>query len=204
MAKIYKDYNEEVLSLLKGGGVGILLTDTLYGIVGRADMQKTVERIYEIKNRPYEKRMLILAANLNQIENLGLVIPQKFRDTLQQAWPERVSVELPISERIPPHLHRGHKIMSARIPPKANLLKLLEQTGPLVAPSANPSGSAPAKNKEEALQYFENLVDFYVDEGEADGAPSTMIGFDDKGEVVVFRKGAFDPRRLLEASQENF
>ena len=43
--------------------------------------------------------------------------------------------------------------------------KYLEQTGPLIAPSANLQGQPPAKNIQEAYEYFGDAVDLYVDGG---------------------------------------
>lgn len=46
--------DNDVIKILKSGGVGVLLTDTLYGLVGQALNKKTVSRIYEIKGRNYD------------------------------------------------------------------------------------------------------------------------------------------------------
>ena len=40
---------EEIIKILKQGGVGIILTDTLYGLVGGAFSKKAIDRIYKIK-----------------------------------------------------------------------------------------------------------------------------------------------------------
>ncbi|MEK7089665.1 MAG: Sua5/YciO/YrdC/YwlC family protein [Patescibacteria group bacterium] len=61
------------------------------------------------------------------------------------------------------------------MPKGVALRSLLKQTGPLVAPSANPEGEMPARTIREAKKYFGNRVDFYVDSGMQKGAASTII-----------------------------
>ena len=40
-----------IIKILKNGGVGVMPTDTLYGLVGSAFSKQAIERIYKIKNR---------------------------------------------------------------------------------------------------------------------------------------------------------
>jgi L-threonylcarbamoyladenylate synthase len=84
--------------------------------------------------------------------------------------------------------------LAFRLPLSEDLRNLLLQTGPLVAPSANPEGLAPAKNITEAQNYFGppaqagNSVDLYIDGGEIVGKASKIIRLNDDGSVVVIRE----------------
>jgi L-threonylcarbamoyladenylate synthase len=62
-------------------------------------------------------------------------------------------------------------------------------TGPLVAPSANFEGAAPAVNIKEAQKYFGDRVDFYVDRGRLQGRASTLINFSSK-RMEILRQGS--------------
>ncbi len=75
------------------------------------------------------------------------------------------------------------------MPDKSELIELLKETGPLVAPSANPQGKPPAKTIDEAQAYFGDSVDHYEDAGVVEGEPSTIISFQN-GEMTVIRQGA--------------
>ena len=44
-----EDKSEEIINILKDGGIGILPTDTIYGLVGRASLPETVKRIYKVR-----------------------------------------------------------------------------------------------------------------------------------------------------------
>ena len=51
-----KTSGKNLVEVLKNGGVAVMPTDTIYGIVGKAENAETVERIYKIR-----KLMPILA-----------------------------------------------------------------------------------------------------------------------------------------------
>ena len=42
------EYPAELIDILRSGGIAVIRTDTIYGIVGRADNQAAVERIYQV------------------------------------------------------------------------------------------------------------------------------------------------------------
>jgi len=64
----------------------------------------------------------------------------------------------------------------------------LKTTGPLIAPSANPEGQTPASTINDAVAYFGDAVDFYVDGGTVtNNEPSKLIRFLKNGAVEVLR-----------------
>ncbi len=50
----------DIIEILRQGGVGILPTDTLYGVVGAALSRDAVERIFALRRRNFKKPMIIL------------------------------------------------------------------------------------------------------------------------------------------------
>jgi len=75
------------------------------------------------------------------------------------------------------------------MPGDVDLREFLSSTGPVIAPSANPSGEPPAETAEEAEAYFHDDVDFLVDAGRRTGAPSTVARIEG-GKWKVLREGA--------------
>jgi L-threonylcarbamoyladenylate synthase len=82
----------------------------------------------------------------------------------------------------------GTKTLGFRIPAKKDLLDILKETGPLVSTSVNHPGEKPAATINEAKKYFGNQIDLYVDEGELNSSPSTLIKLEN-GKVSVLREG---------------
>ncbi len=88
--------NKEISEKIKQGGVGVLPTDTLYGLVGLATNEEAVKRIYKLKKRSPEKPLIIL---ISDIKDLDLFDIKKFdigyRTLLERYWPGKVSIALP-------------------------------------------------------------------------------------------------------------
>lgn len=151
----------QLIDTLRTGGVAIMRTDTIYGIVGRADSKTTVERIYDIKGRTPTKSPIVIIGALSDMFD---VYDDSTVEALSQYWPGPNSIILPSSHG-PSWLTRGNHSIAYRLPADEALRRLLRLTGPLIAPSANPEGLEPARTIEEARQYFNTMIDVYEDEG---------------------------------------
>jgi len=179
-----------VKEILLNGGVGILPTDTIYGIVGSAFSKKAVARIYKLRKRNLKKPLIILVSSLKDLNIFGIQLDAKIKNFLRKLWPGKISIILPCPDKKFYYLHRRTKFLAFRLPKKPDLIKLLKETGPLVAPSANWEGFPPASTIKEAKRYFKNTVDFYVDGGKLIGGPSALIQIKG-GKIEVLRSGGF-------------
>ena len=166
--------------------IGVILTDTIYGIVGLALNKEVVERIYKAKERDLKKPMIILISSIDDLSNIFKInLNLKRINILKEFWPGCVSVALPCKEF--PHLHRGLNSLAFRLPLKKELISLIKKTGPLIATSANKEGGIPAKNIQEAKEYFGNEIDFYIDSGESQESPSLLVKLNNEDELEVLR-----------------
>ncbi len=180
---------EEVIEKLKNGKVSVLPTDTIYGLVGSALSKKVVERIYRLKKRDPKKPMIILISSIDDLDLFEIEVTPQIKRILKKLWPGKVSIILPSLLKKFSYLHRGTKTLAFRLPQLKWLRNLLKETGPLVAPSANPEGLPPAVTVSQAREYFGENVDFYLDGGELSGSPSTLIQIK-KGKIIIKRKGS--------------
>lgn len=178
--------NSNLEKVLTSGGVAVIPTDTIYGIVGSAFRKNTVERIYDLRRRDKKKPFILLISSLRDLALFGISPSPKTIKFLKGAWPGRVSVALHVPRRKWEYLHRGTEYIAFRLPAKKDLRELLKKTGPLVAPSANIEGKPPAENIKDAKKYFGDKVDLYVDEGGIVRKPSTLIKIL-RGKEVVLR-----------------
>lgn len=176
------------IELLKKGKVGVIPTDTIYGIVGSALNPEVVEKIYQLRKRSSDKPMIILISSLDDLEKFGVKLTYKQKEFLQKNWPNPLSVILPVSGEKFKYLHRGTNSLAFRMPKDKKLLEMLRQTGPLVAPSANFESEKPAETAEEAKEYFADQVAFYV-KGKIKSKPSTIIKLNEEGKVDILREG---------------
>lgn len=177
----------ELVRIIKRGGVAVMPTDTIYGVVGSALKPRTVARIYRLRRRNLKKPFLVLVASPRDLARFGVRPIPRIRAVLGKLWPGPVTVILPCpsvalrggggpspSAKFR-YLHRGTETIAFRLPRPRWLRALLKKTGPLVAPSANPEGKPPARTVGAAKAYFGNRVDCYVDGGTLRGTHSTLV-----------------------------
>lgn len=177
--------NHELIDLLKNGGIAVIRTDTLYGLVASADNEAAVERVYAVKGRDANKSCIVLLDDMRSAYGRADELADDSR---------RYESEMPTSYLIdgrgaPAWLLRENHELAYRVPADENLQEFLRHTGPLIAPSANPQGLPPARTIDEAREYFGDLVDSYSDGGEvpADMPPSRLLRIHDDGRVERLR-----------------
>lgn len=204
--KTFRNFSEETAEILQRGGIGVIPTDTIYGLVGSAFKKKTVERIYDLKDRNEKKPFIVLISGYADLERFGVRLSKDLREQLQKFWSRKkdiqdlswdtvrkkkdirpTSVILTVPSKKLAYLHRGTGTIAFRMPSAPLLRRFLRKTGPLVAPSANPEGQPPATTIQEAQDYFEDEVDFYVDSGKKRGKPSRLIDIS-SGRLEILRK----------------
>jgi L-threonylcarbamoyladenylate synthase len=201
--------------LLKEGAIGVIPTDTIYGICTSAFNRKSVEKVYKLRRRNPNKPCIILISSFDDLKKFNVNLNSWQRKILEKLWPGKISVVLsprinadttPINadnknnksnryQRLSvlnqcssvEHLHRGTNSLSFRFPKNKLILNILKISGPLIAPSANWEGYEPAKNIREAKRYFGNKV-FYLDRGNLISKPSTLIDLREK-KIKILREG---------------
>lgn len=182
-------FEQEAVKKIKSGGIGIIPTDTIYGVAASAWSKKAVERAYKLMKRNQKKPFIILIGSIKDLTLFNIKLDSATRKIIEKIWPGKVSVILSITSSKFQYLHRGTKSLAFRMPKKPSLIRLLEYAGPLISTSANPQGLKPAATITEAKKYFGDGVDFYINGGKIRSLPSTLVEIKN-GRVNVLRKGA--------------
>ena len=151
---------------IKQGEIGVIPTDTIYGIVCSAFNENSVEKLYKIRKRNKDKPMIILIGSVNDLKLFNI-------NAIVKNWPEKTSIVFDCNDF--EYLHRGKKSLAFRLPHNKDLIDILKISGPIVAPSANIEGGKPAENIKEAKNYFGDKIDFYLDVGTIKSKPSKII-----------------------------
>lgn len=174
--------NKKLINILNNGGVAVIPTDTIYGVVGQALSEDTVEKIYQIKGRRPEKPFIILISDVNQLKDFGVDI----KKDVGKYWPGPNSLifKTTLAHQLS-YLTRGGETLAFRLPDNDDVRGLIKETGPLVAPSANPEGLEPAQDIKKAKEYFGDKVDYYLDVGELIGASSSLYDMSGKTTIKI-------------------
>ncbi|HEY4513660.1 MAG TPA: L-threonylcarbamoyladenylate synthase [Candidatus Paceibacterota bacterium] len=180
--------DENLIKILKNNGVAVIPTDTVYGLVGSALSLPVVNRIYSLRRRNPEKPCIILIGEPEEIKKFSIILSTEQGKKIGEYWPGAVSIVFDCEDENFSYLYRGTKTLAFRIPAQEKLRDMLTETGPLIAPSANPEGLPVAQNITEAEAYFGDSVDLYIDGGELTGKASKVIKLHKDGSVSILRE----------------
>lgn len=176
-----------VIEALRADKLVVAPTDTIYGLLARADSPRAVDELYRVRQRDRTKSCIILLSSADNIPEL--TTKQRYiYDQLRHERPTTIAAR--VSPDFMPHLVRTDATLAFRaVPPDTALSELIQLVGPLLAPSANPAGQPPAATINEAIAYFGDEVAVYVDGGKIKGImPSRIITFTDGDEVITLRQ----------------
>ncbi len=188
--------NENIITVVKGGGVVVMPTDTIYGMVTNALNTVAVERIYQIRKRAPEKPCIVLIGDVKELENFSIELSEEQKEKIKEYWNLDVnsteqkrptSIIFDCNEERFAYLHRGTHTLAFRLPAQADLRTLLNETGPLIAPSANTEKFPASETIEDAKNYFGDDVDLYVDGGPIISRASQVIKLHKDGTTNILR-----------------
>ena len=188
---------KEIIEILKRGDIAVLPSDTIYGIMCSAHNKESVRRLYNLKRRGKDKAMLVTISDPLDIEKFDIPLDSRTKAILDMLWPGPVSIALPCSSPRYSHMYSPFESIAFRMPADEAFLSLLQETGPLCAPSANPESFPPAETLEMAHNYFGDTIEGYLDGGFRTGNPSTLIKIKD-GELAILREGAVSEETIRE------
>lgn len=179
---------DKAIACINDGAVGVMLTDTVHGLVCRATDMAAVRRLYGLKQRS-GKPGTVLATSADDAMSLG--VPTDLLKRAESLWPGPVSVVTPCLQQDFAPLHCGHESLAIRVPEQQELRRFLQRSGPLLTSSANLTTQPIAQSLPESYDYFGDQVDFYLDAPwHAIGRSSTVIKLSDNDDVMVLREGA--------------
>ncbi len=188
-----------IKSIILKGEILCSPTDTQFGIIGNSLNKTTVFKAYKVKEREPKKPLIILFDSIETIKKYGILIPEEYRNLLQTIWPGKLTAILPIDGTSPFRKIFKKDNIAVRIPNHKWLLKLIKETGPLFAPSANPQDKTPAKNCKECISYFKEKIKYCI-EGTGNPVPSTIVSLIENNPIII-RQGHISTETIKSLTQ---
>ncbi|MDD4803552.1 MAG: L-threonylcarbamoyladenylate synthase [Candidatus Paceibacterota bacterium] len=179
--------DQKYIDILKNSGVGVIPTDTIYGIACSVFSKDALDRIFEIKGRDENKPPVVIISNVEELNIFSINLTNKAKEFINKYWLGKVSIIFDISPEYS-YLDKNRGL-AIRLVNEPKIKEFLEKTGPLATSSANTQGLPLAKNIEEAKKYFGDKVDFYYDVGDLISEPSTLVKISGDN-IEVLRQGA--------------
>jgi tRNA threonylcarbamoyl adenosine modification protein (Sua5/YciO/YrdC/YwlC family) len=179
---------DQVVEVLRDGGVIIYPTDTVYGIGCDISKPKAVERIIKIKEmKPKEARFSFICSDLSHIADYARIDNSTFK-LIKRNLPGPFTFILPGLNRVPDYFISKRKTVGIRIPDNSIILELVKLLG-------NPILTTSLKDDDEVIEYttdpeliyekYQDLVDIVIDGGYGGNIPSTIVDCTEAEPTIV-------------------
>ncbi len=165
--------------VLRGGGLVVFPTETVYGLGGNATDAEAAKKIYAAKGRPSDNPLIIHIAEPRDAEAYAETSALYYR--LAAAFmPGPLTLILPKKDTIPHSVTGGLDSVAVRCPAHPIAHALIAAAGvPIAAPSANLSGKPSPTCAAHVIDDLSGRVDMILDGGECDiGLESTILKID--------------------------
>lgn len=189
---------KEIKAGLENGKIFVFPTSTLYGIGCSIFCEDSIKKVYEIKKRPNNKPLIVLASNLNMVRSITQNISETEEKLMSEFWPGGLTLILEKSSVIPDIITSGSDYVGVRIDENSTIRKIIEETNtPIVAPSANISGEPSVTKSEDLNSKILESTDYLIDGGQIlKGTCSTIVKCEN-GNIKILREGKISKDELI-------
>lgn len=182
----------EIANAIRKGKIVVFKTDTVYGIGTNAFDENACKRIYEIKGRPMYKPLSILISDISMLKELVDFISPAEQKLIDAFWPGPLTIKFKKKEHVLPDIvSADDEYVRVRLLENGIAYHLIKEAGvPIVAPSANLSGSPTGTNMKSIMNELDGKVDYILDSGNVnDNTTSTIVQVVNQ-KAIVIREGA--------------
>lgn len=183
---------------LKEGKLVVFPTDTVYGIGTNAYNKDACERIYEVKGRPKYKPLSVLISDISMLKEMVDHISPTEQKLIDTFWPGPLTIKFKKKAGVLPSIvSAGDEYLRARLINESLVHKLIQASGvPIVAPSANLSGSPTGTKIENIVSELGGKVDYILDCGDIENDTVSTIVQVEEEKVIVIREGKITKEEL--------
>lgn len=175
--KIDENKIKKVAKVLKAGGLVAFPTETVYGLGANGLNEKAVSKIFKVKGRPSDNPMILHVAEIEQVYDLALEVPQIAKDCMEVFWPGPLTIIFKRKKHIPNIITAGLETVAIRMPSHKIAHEIIKESGiPIAAPSANISGKPSPTSGKHVIKDLNGAVEIIVEGGKTDvGIESTVL-----------------------------
>lgn len=204
MQTIIGNNTDTAKDFLINGQVVAIPTETVYGLAANALNEDAVIQIFNVKNRPRFNPLIIHVASWEEVEKYVQHVPAKASLLAEKFTPGPLTFLLHKKDIIPDIVTAGSDKVAIRIPDHPLTTQLLSSIDfPLAAPSANPFGYISPTTAQHVYESLADKIPYILDGGDAAvGLESTIIGFDENENVLLYRSGGISTEAIEEVLKE--
>lgn len=187
------------MGVLRRGGLVAIPTDALYTLVADPFNLSAVGKVFQAKGRAPQRSLPLLVTDLLMAEDLVTEMTGRFQVLARRFWPGPLTIIVPASSRIPLRVTGNTGRLAVRQSKSVVAGQLLESMGqPLIATSANISGSPTCRSGIECFGMMDGRVDLVLDGGLCIGEGATTVDITEPYWRLI-REGTITEKEIAEA-----
>ncbi|MEO7428523.1 MAG: L-threonylcarbamoyladenylate synthase [Acidimicrobiales bacterium] len=189
-----------IVEALRGGGVVLLPTDTVYGLAAIPGDRVATEQLFALKGRTAETPLAVLCAEVGQAAELAdPSVGPVLAAVGDRWWPGPLTLVVPRRAGLGLHLGEPDSTIGLRVPDHAVVRRVAAVVGPVAATSANRHGQPTPSNAADAAGMLGPGLALVVDGGELTASASTVI--DATGDPwTILREGPVPAAEIVAAA----
>ncbi len=158
---------------LERGGVAVIPTDTVYGLVCLPSWPEAVQRVFALKGRPPERRLPVIVGSHEELEALGVEFGEAAARAAAEFWPGALTIVVGVRDAKVDWLV-GRDEVALRMPESELVRSLTALVGPFLMTSANTHGGRTQTTLRAVLSDLAGEPDVVVDGGPLSLVSSTV------------------------------
>ena len=191
---------QQVVNVLKKGGLIIYPTDTIYGLGCDITNQRAIEKICQIRGiKPEKANFSFICYDLSHISDYIKPIDTSVFRVLKKALPGPFTFILDANSNVPKLLSSNKKNVGIRVPDNNIAREIVKQLGnPIVSTSIHDEDEIIEYSTDPELIYekYRDKVDIVIDGGYGDNLASTVVDCT-SGDFEILRQGKGDLEEVL-------
>jgi tRNA threonylcarbamoyl adenosine modification protein (Sua5/YciO/YrdC/YwlC family) len=178
--------------VLRGGGIVVMPTDTVYGLTCGITHHDAIRRIYKLKDMDPKKPLSVLVSDMSMVGRFAKGVSTPAYRLLKRVLPGPYTFIFEASPEVPKIMLRKRRTIGIRMPDNPIALALLEEMGePLLSSSIRDPEHEFVNNPDEIEKSLGNDVEMVIDGGILLPVPSTVVDLSGD-EPVLIRDGKGD------------
>jgi L-threonylcarbamoyladenylate synthase len=188
----------KAVEMLKKGGVIAYPTETFYGLGADIRNVQAIDRIYAIKERDFNKPILIIIGQREDVEKFAKRVPEAAVRLMDRFWPGGITLVFEASSNIPERLTAGTGKIGIRLSSNLVATRLAKSlSGAITSTSANISGGKECAAAEEVIKSTGEKLDAVIDGGRTPGGMGSTIVDITFDPPVILREGIIPSQEIL-------
>lgn len=187
---------KQAVEILKGGGIIVYPTDTVYGIGCDMLNHQAVERVCKIRHLDPERAMLsLICKDISQVAEYAWQLENQVFRVLKKNLPGPFTFILRSANSVPKLFKNRKRTIGIRIPNNNIAIALVEEMGHPILTTSLKIDSEDSDFEEyhadpqDFRAHFEKITDLVIDGGVGGQIPSTLVDCSE-GEIELLRQGA--------------